>query len=375
MMAAFFKNPNRDSDVKKRWMTSQTSSSVNHFWGPWGADVNELEQMRQSILDAELFAPLSMLDPLLELGDNGIDDIYDIPMWEMDSRFTELKSIAALAINLARTDLLEQILHHDTSSINAIKQPLLHFAVTEQLGGRPHAISVTSRAKIVRLLLLHGANLQQRSVEGSTAFQKLCELVMSADNSLRDIAKVELLETVQAFLQAKQNPDVRANHSRYYQPHRSGQQSLLHYAAETGDYELVKALLEHKADVNACDDAGHTPLDCVCDGRIHWKTSQLSHEIDIFCEGQEPMSQGLGERIATATLLVSRGAVYNAPLDSIGKFGVERTPISHRHVSGLRARGIEIDDRIIWTPPKVPKAASNGNWTIRLNLLKGRSLF
>jgi ankyrin repeat protein len=115
----------------------------------------------------------------------------------------------------------------------------------------------------VKLLLAHGANPNLPNIHGTTPIMAAAGLSSNEiDTRGRFKTEAEAVETIN--LLANAGADVNARETRTCPPSGffcvSGQ-TALHGAALWGWNDVVKALVAHKADLNAKDAKGNTPLD------------------------------------------------------------------------------------------------------------------
>jgi ankyrin repeat protein len=136
---------------------------------------------------------------------------------------------------------------------------------------------------------------------------RIAPVVTSPDDVRRIIeaARSGQLEQLKSILD--QQPELL--HARM----SSGDSTLLHHAAFNGRDAVVRELLARKADVNARNHGGLTPLhDCVHRGTIESAVMLLEHGASLTArnnEGQTPLAYALAKnQPEMAELLRQRGA-------------------------------------------------------------------
>ncbi|KAK2818459.1 hypothetical protein FQN49_007876 [Arthroderma sp. PD_2] len=169
------------------------------------------------------------------------------------------------AANGNQVEIVERLLAdgtriNDTSSSG---WTALIFALSETLGGE-------KMLQVVNLLLDHGANVKASTEEGWTALHRAADV---SDRHHEGVtALVERLISLGADTEAravvpgnirKYRPvGYRLKVSLQEQPPIASEQTPLHWAANNGSVNVVKALLRHGASPAARDSAGSTPALC-----------------------------------------------------------------------------------------------------------------
>ena len=365
-----------DASIKGRWDRSDDEDSSlqkQYFWPRFGA-YYLLDPLLSYISFAESRIPKALLSSLLEVGDDKISDLFHNIIWiEMDHK--PLTCISAVAVVLDLCDLLEEILMQENAQNIISSPPLLHLAFS-RLTYRQFKIDSKKRSRSIQILLDHGADSSE-IFEGCTPYQRLCTFAVEAILRPDNQEGSALLRMVKPFLQKGQDPNVMFQYKERGVKRKNClvQRSLLHYAAETADCELIFALIEYGANVNVIDNFGSTPLDCVCDGprTISSVNPQLSELVDNLVQersGNQSV-QHLRRRIQAALLLISRGGRFGIPpADTDDEFLVKRRPITMDHVHSMRSYGIDVDDRIVWCPQNQIKPETPGFIWNPFNFLK-----
>ena len=118
----------------------------------------------------------------------------------------------------------------------------------------------------------------------------------------------------------------------------------MHLAAKWADLESVKALLNHKADVDIVNGNGSTPLDYLYDSVSGFfppypKFIKLIDDFltDGFERNAAAWTAVLHHRLEVASFLISHGAHLGNQMKS---------PVTPAQVRTLRSRGVNVDERI-----------------------------
>ena len=359
ILALLFHHLQSDSNVKKRFDDSEgaeSSMDKKYFWSR-----NEAFRLVEPLQDymslAESKTPKVLLPSLMEYGDDRISDLFRRDSWSRSGgEYPPLNCVSALVVLFNLCNTLDELLERNKGKAYTSSPPLLHLAVMRH-PLNPRVVISEKEVRIIRSLLNHGAYLSE-VLDGYTPYGILCKRIM-VNSYYEDSRQDSFLQNlILLFLQKGQAPDIMIEPSiRSRSP--SHQQCLVHFAAERAMPELISTLLDYGADVNVVDSAGSTPLDRVCDGsRVYASVPQMSELIyEIFQDppGARPTEE-LRRRIRVASLLISRG----------GRFGVSsadadhdtfwvRHPVTQVEVEGLKYRGIDIDNRIVWRPAGVLK--------------------
>ena len=364
----------RQSDSKNVWhhfnSDEENSATTQGFWGRHGA-AYLIETLCNYISRAESETPKVLLSSLVEFGDDRISDLFHLRIWTNKMRRSTLVCVSAFAIVFDFCDLLDELLELEKGKIGISSPPLLHLAVSGFVTSLSK-VDFEKRSRPIRSLLNHGADPSE-IFEGHTPYSRLCEIYANIRSDTPEDR--QMLIMVLPFLQAKQDPNarIRLSKSLRKRQYHSIEQCLLHIAAGAANLELVYAVLDYGANVNAVDDAGCTPLDCARDNGRIYRFSQLSEMVDEFLQmppGSQPMKE-LRRRIQVASLLISRGGRFG--VSSAGesdKFLNERRLVTQLQVDMLKSRGLEIDSRIVWGPPNQINTGISGFITGASNSLK-----
>ena len=359
ILALLFHHRQSDSNIERRFGRSDDEeSSVNkqYFWGKMGA-FHVIDPLIRHMSLSESKTPKVLLPSLMELGDDGVSDVFNNGMWTGEMQYPPLDCISALAVWFHHCYILDELLERKKGKAYTSSPPLLHLAVMER-PLYPVAFS-EDRLRSIRSLLDHGAYMSE-VFEGYTPYGTLCKLIMESKHYRGYERDDDLQNLILLFLRKGQAPNIRIEFRRRLtkRTYRSAQQCLVHFAAEYAKPELISTLLDYGADVNVVDDAGSTPLDCVCDGPREIYRVQLSEIINNFLQdppGSRP-TEDLRRGIRVASLLISRGGRFGvSSADVDHKFSKERQPVTQAQVEGLKSRGIDIDNRIMWRPPGILK--------------------
>ena len=378
IMAVFAKHPLRDSYVDERSMRGDNDKEDDKrslFWGRWGPIPDINNELLRAVMVAESCNPLCLITSLEQFSDDGFYDAFHHILWTEEWEQHLIWSRAAAAANLGLTETLDQLIQRDAATLNAESRSLLHFLIGGIFakGRSPLKVPFEHHLADIRLLLDKGAGMYQRT-NGETAFELFCRLRMDSPRLPTITDNVKLLQTARIFLEAGQNPDVQIRYRRRLgkRIHQSGEQCLLHWAAESHSASLVRELLRYNANVNALDSYGHTPLDFVCDRPWFDATGQISFHIENFLAEHDPMDHHLRDRLEIATQLVSKGGRYGAPFDATQKFGVHEGVVTEAQVRRLQTRGINVDDRIVWKPSNLLSSDEESSWTKHFSFLSAR---
>ena len=103
-----------------------------------------------------------------------------------------------------------------------------------------HDAAIVQNLEVVRVLLIHGADINAKNSQGRTPFHQLFQSSYSKD--LIDVAR----------LLVEHGANVNTRDRRHETP--------LHLTSHEGNVELVRVLLDHGANVNVKNDQGQTPL-------------------------------------------------------------------------------------------------------------------
>jgi ankyrin repeat protein len=174
---------------------------------------------------------------------------------DVNAAATNGPSILAQAIATSRLDIVQPIVDAGADvnapgsfSRSAVRSdPLIFAAVCH----RPGPGNVDDSSAIVSLLVAHGARVTEHSFAGLT--------VLQAATRCANRATVAALLSAGAEIDARKAPMLAANG----QPLTGdpwGGATAMHFAIESGDAEIINALLDHKANVNAQMTDGRTPL-------------------------------------------------------------------------------------------------------------------
>ena len=350
-----------------------TYGHKDSFWGRSRA-FHLILSLYDYMSRAESKSPRILLPSLIECGDDRISNLFRDHGW-IDDRSsnlfrdhgwidqmqqTHLNSVFAFAVAFDLCDLLEGLCEEIGGQHNVSSPPLLHLAFPKR-----HMwtldVDFTKRARTIRILLKHGADAKE-IYDGYTPYELLCKLAMEGELWLGGSSQNDLLTMIVPFLQAGQSPSAQIP---FYRGRRMGRrllkQTLLHYAAENADRELIFALLEYGANVNALDDSGLTPLDFIC--------AEMSDLIDEYLAeafGSRPRAS-LSKRIQAASLLISRGGRFGIPI----KGADNGRAISQAQVEALRARGVDVNDGVVRSPQTQIRGRVFGFLAQPLNKLKG----
>lgn len=143
-------------------------------------------------------------------------------------------------------------------------------AEPDETGEPPLLISaLNGHRDIVALLLDKGADIEIRNAGGLTA------LHAAAYGGHLDV--VELLLSKGALIDDQKN---------FYHI------SPLHAAAEEGQIEVIDVLLAHKANIEAKERNGYTPV-TEAGWRSHWKAAELLLQAGAVCQGAELVGEPL----------------------------------------------------------------------------------
>jgi len=342
-LALLFHHSQSYSDVQRRFCLADGEKNAlteQNFWGRYGA-FNLIEALAQYVPVAESKTPKVLLSSFVESGDDRISDLFYSPVWTEELGYPPLTSVSAYAVVYELCELLDALLEQSKRKALFSSPPLLHLAV-EQLPLFSFGDS-KKRSRTIRILLDHGANAREVFDE-YTAYERLYELGMSDRFPFLHDLEGGMLAMVLPFLEAGQDSNVKIRYSKRIgkRRNRCGEQCILHYAASSADTGLITALLEHSADVNAVDEAGSTPFDCVCDVEGDFITQRLSEMVDLFLQQRafSPLNELLHYYLEAASLLVSRGARFGvSPAAADDKFLEGRKPLTRTHIDGLKSRG------------------------------------
>lgn len=200
--------------------------------------------------------------PLMHAASGGFTDCIELLLEHgaaLNSVDPDKESALFYAINAGKEDALRLLLQRGANTVTKNEQhcfSALRKAVTDKniacvrimlehgvspAPGSPDAdtICYASHPEIIRLLLQHGANVNQKSSE--------------EDGSITPIMNVTIIDNVESFhILMEAGADLSA---RDYAGH-----TLLHKAANNSATNIVRLLLELGADVNARSTDGDTPL-------------------------------------------------------------------------------------------------------------------
>jgi ankyrin repeat protein len=174
---------------------------------------------------------------------------------DVNAAATNGSSILAQAIATSRLDIVQPVVEAGAdvnapanSSRSAMgSDPLIFVAVCH----RPGPGKVDDSGAIVSLLVTHGARVTEHSFAGLT--------VLQAAARCANRATVAALLSAGAEIDARKAPMLAANGQPLTGDPWS-EATAMHFAIESGDVEIIRTLLEHKANVNAQMTDGRTPL-------------------------------------------------------------------------------------------------------------------
>ena len=250
--------------------------------------------------------------PLMHAASGGFTDCIELLLEHgaaLNSVDPNKESALFYAINAGKEDALRLLLQRgaNAKSLNRHKYTPLYEAVADnqlgcvrillEHGANPapggadeHAICRAGHPDIIRLLLQHGADVNQKATEEDG----LITPIMNATGS-DDLEAFRLLQEAGADLSAR---DYRND-------------TLLHYAACACNAELARILLELGADVNARNVDGRTPLIYAASDSNAEETVELllQHGADVHATDNEGLSALLiADSAEILDLLLAAGA-------------------------------------------------------------------
>lgn len=196
-------------------------------------------------------------------GDHKMEQLFQPNNWVNDARLPDamepppppIKSVLSFAAFAGLSYFLEEALSKQ-NRVPRLEMPLLHLAaIHNDYISTYMGLKAYSPAKAMRVLFRYGAMVDERW-EGKIAFDLLWT------DEFRSI-----VETTKAFLAHGQDPNNVMSGENLDKTSFSLQRYIgrgyrpLHVAVSWRNTELVRALLEHGADINALDGEGETPLD------------------------------------------------------------------------------------------------------------------
>ncbi|KAL1383251.1 ankyrin repeat protein [Phyllosticta capitalensis] len=239
-----------------------------------------------------------------------IDDKNDERKSEKKVRFAMLRTACFLAVEHGQDGIVKVLLEKglDPSTTNPQGQPLLHRATAR------------NNLEVARLLLKHGAEVNQRDFDGRTALtanasisrQRLLDFLIeqgakiqpyhrAGNHEMYEAAMYGATGVVEFFL--KNGTDASITNDFGWTP--------LHGAAANGHLEIVKLLLEHDAYTSPISDTGRTPLDFVVSGLSHYEwgfTAERHYKADALLSEELSVVDRQRRRDEIVDLLRSKGA-------------------------------------------------------------------
>lgn len=152
-------------------------------------------------------------------------------------------SIQLTQVDAEQRDINKAIRAGDASRVRELAKENPQLLQRQGILGTPlhRAASVDRHLAVVKALLESGADVNARDKQGNTPLNV----------ALRGKGNANKTNLVALLLSSGADPNAKT---------RVGQSTPLHSAVTLGDIAVVKLLLSHKADVNATDKNGVTPL-------------------------------------------------------------------------------------------------------------------
>jgi ankyrin repeat protein len=150
-----------------------------------------------------------------------------------------------------QTPLMLAAMREHTSLLNALLAGGADVQATDGQGRTSLMMAAANgRADAVKILLAHGAKANAINRFGESPLMLAVGSNVSLRSEADPLVEKDRAETVNTLLSAGAQWTVREKYGT----------TVLHRAVRYGHLPVVQALLERKADVNATDDAGETPL-------------------------------------------------------------------------------------------------------------------
>ena len=210
------------------------------------------------------------------------------------------------------------------------------------------AASLNGHAGVVAFLLSKGADVDSRGGEYGTALIAACCNVKKEE---------EAVETVKVLI--TQGAD------KNYLEERHG--SALYQAAFNDHHNVVKLLIEAKADVNICNNPMMAPLVATCRGRdIDMKTARLLLDNGADINGSESFAVMMASMFGSkemVTFLANNGASFKATESGLNALHVAAMSAKADIADTLIAFGLDVNshDFLLRTPLHFACSAESDN--------------
>ncbi|XP_038071711.1 uncharacterized protein LOC119740462 isoform X2 [Patiria miniata] len=188
----------------------------------------------------------------------------------MDKKSAETHQNLRVAVEKGRTDILRAVIGGNTNMTNEVKESKRDSQletvlnnITPGQGTMLHLASKLGNADVVRALLISGADPSVLDEEGITAYDS------SFSEQVTKVYHDVLLQAVAQSNMALARNLLKAGVDVNIQDDEATGNTALHWAASYGSKDTVKLLIDDKADINAANVDGATPLhDAVARGDV-----------------------------------------------------------------------------------------------------------